>query len=89
MRDVFKLVSEVVEETTEGRKAREAIDKVVNDALMKHSETHMTIYGFPTEGCVEVFNEIIGQGFYNGKTVTYRTPLGTITFNAKVSAPND
>lgn len=78
-----------IDESPNDKEKRKFLDRLVSSALQRHVETHMQIYGFPTLSCEEIFQYIIAAGYYNDKTVTYNTPLGTITFNAKVGAPND
>jgi hypothetical protein len=81
--------SSTIKETDKERKARETLDNLVSDAVMKHTETHFTVFGYPDYSWEQIFEKAISSGYYNGKTVTYKTPKGTITFHAEVNAPND
>lgn len=77
-------------EESPGEKAeREQLDKLVEAALQRHLETHMQVFGYPSKDWESMLQEAIALGCYNGKTLTYNTPLGTITLHGKVGAPND
>lgn len=76
-----------IQESVKAKTARETLDKIVGEALLRHTENHLTIFGEPLQDWEEIFNEAVAAGYYNGKTVTYKTPKGTITFHAEVGAP--
>ena len=76
-------------ESPSGKEARKVIDDLVNNALMEHTKTHLMIFSTPHGDWERLLDEAVEAGYYNGKTVTYKTPKGTITFHAKVGAPND
>ena len=78
-----------IEESKEAKAIREKIDKLTGEAVKRHLETHMMYFGYPELGYQEIFDDIVRAGYYNGKTVTFKTPQGTITFHAEVKAPND
>lgn len=83
-----KMFTEVVSETEEYKKAAKKIDDVVSGALRKHLETHAMFFAYPHQDPEHIFQELIANGIYNGKTVTFKTPMGTITYHAEVNAPN-
>lgn len=76
-------------ESEEGKKAREALDKLVNEALQNHTKTHVMVSGYPPVDWEKVFDEVIKHGLCNGKTVTFLTPKGTITFHATVGVSDE
>ena len=83
------VVRYIVEDTPEARKARDIMDSFVNQALLKHTKTHLMIFAPPTKTWEEIFDEAVARGYYNGKTITYKTPKGTITFHATVGCQDD
>ena len=74
----------------------DALEKMsieINDALLKVYQNHYQEFNCKSVSmcmlCETVLMKLIESGHYNDKTYTVHFPTGTVTFKAKVGAPND
>mgnify|MGYP000471745855 CR=1 FL=1 len=89
---IYKILSKTVKESVKAKQAREALEKLISEAVLKHVQNHTTEYGCSPdyyEVFDQVFDMLVTSGIYNGKTYTFKLPKGTVTFHAEVNAPND